>query len=152
MNDEELNNLEVAKVARPYTLHLRDWRDEVVNLVILDNDEVLYIDRELGTQTLGMQSYMGKREKVYSTALGKTLLSQLNEVELEEYLSKHPLNPVTPNTITQPKKLRLELEIPRRQGYSVDMEESKIGGACVAAPIMDYRGDGPSRSATDDLR
>ncbi len=136
-----IDNLEVAKVARPYMLQLKDWCNETVNLALLDDDEVLYIDRELGTKTLGMHSYVGKREKAHSTALGKTLLSQLKEVELEEYLSKHPLNPVTPNTITQPKELRQELEMTRRQGFAVDMEENEIGGACVGAPIMDYQGN-----------
>ena len=136
-----MESLEVAQVARPYMLQLREWRDETVNLAILDDDEVLYIDRELGTQTLGMQSHVGKREKAHSTALGKTLLSQLNDVELEEYLSKYPLDPVTPHTITRAKELRQELEKTKRQGYAVDMEENEIGGACVATPIMDYLGN-----------
>jgi DNA-binding IclR family transcriptional regulator len=68
-------------------------------------------------------------------------LSQLNEVELGEYLSKNSLNPVTPNTITRPTKLRQELAIIRHQGYAVDMEENEIGGICVAAPILDYQGN-----------
>lgn len=84
---------------------------------------------------------MGKREKSHSTALGIALLSQLNEAELEEYLNKHSLNPITPNTITRPKKLREELEIIRHQGYAVDLEENEIGGICIAAPIMDYQGN-----------
>jgi len=136
-----LDNFDVVKIARTHMERLRNWRDETVNIAILDNDEVLYIDRELGTQTLGMQSHVGKREKAHSTALGKSLLSQLNEAELEEYLNKHSLNPVTPNTITQPKELSQELEIIRGQGYAVDMEENEIGGACVAAPIMNYLGN-----------
>ncbi len=136
-----LSGLEVSRIARPYMLQLRDWRDETVNLAILNDDEVLYIERELGTRTLGMQSHVGKREKAHSTALGKALLSQLTEVELGEYLSKYSLNPVTPNTITQPQKLRQELEIIRRQGFATDMEENEIGGVCVAAPILDYQGN-----------
>lgn len=136
-----LNSLEVSRIARPHMLQLRDWRDETVNLAILDNDEVLYIERELGSKTLGMQSHVGKRERAHSTALGKALLSQLTEVEFGEYLSKYSLNPITPNTITQPEKLRQELEMIRRQGYATDMEENEIGGVCVAAPILDYLGN-----------
>ena len=84
---------------------------------------------------------VGKREKAHSTALGKALLSQLDEVELGEYLSKHSLNPITPNTITRPKQLRQELAIIRHEGYAVDMEENEIGGVCVAAPIVDHQGN-----------
>jgi DNA-binding IclR family transcriptional regulator len=136
-----LDNFDIVKTARTHMKRLRIWRDETVNLAILDDDEVLYIDRELGTRTLGMQSHVGKREKAHSTALGKALLSQLDEDELGEYLSKYSLDPITPNTITRPKKLRQELTNFRHQGYAVDMEENEIGGVCIAAPIVDLQGN-----------
>lgn len=44
-----LDNFDVVNTARKHMERLRNWRDETVNLAILDSDEVLYIDRELGT-------------------------------------------------------------------------------------------------------
>lgn len=135
-----LGHLEVTRVALPHLERLRNWRDETVNLAVLDRDEVVYIERLLSSQTLGMRSEVGKRAMAHSTALGKALLSQLPRSELEAFLANCDFPRVTPNTITQPKQLKHELDLVRSRGYAVDMEEDQIGGACIAAPIFDHRG------------
>jgi len=135
-----LGHLEVTRVALPHLERLRDWRDETVNLAVLDEDEVVYVERLLSSQTLGMRSEVGKRAMAHSTALGKALLSQLPRSELDAFLANCELPPVTPNTITKPKKLKHELNLVRSRGYAVDMEEDQIGGVCVAAPVFDHKG------------
>jgi len=134
-----LSHLDISRIALPYMESLREWRDETVNLAILDGDEVVYIERLLSSHTLGMHSRIGKRAMAYSTALGKALLSQLPESELEAFLANFNPVPVTPNTITDLQKFRDELELVRRQGYAVDMEENEVGGVCIGAPIIDHR-------------
>ena len=135
-----LGHLEVTRVALAHLERLRKWRDETVNLAVLDCDEVVYIERLLSPQTLGMRSEVGKRAMAHSTALGKALLSQLSKSELATFLANCDLPPVTPNTITEPEELKHELDLVRSRGYAVDMEEDQIGGACIAAPIFDHRG------------
>lgn len=135
-----LGHLEVTRVALPHLERLRNWRNETVNLAVLDGDEVVYIERLLGSQTLGMRSEVGKRAMAHSTALGKALLSQLPKSELDVFLANCDLPPVTPNTITEPQELKRELELVRSRGYAVDMEEDQVGGACIAAPIFDHKG------------
>ena len=44
---------------------------------------------------------------------------------------------LTPNSITSPEELKKDLERIRRDGYSVDNEESEAGLFCVAAPVLD---------------
>ncbi|HAL62764.1 MAG TPA: IclR family transcriptional regulator [Chloroflexi bacterium] len=135
-----LGHLEVTRVALPHLERLRNWRDETVNLAVLDGDEVVYIERLLSSQTLGMRSEVGKRAMVHSTALGKALLSQLPRSEVDAFLANCDLAPVTPNTITEPQELKHELDLVRSRGYALDMEEDQIGGACIAAPIFDHKG------------
>jgi len=134
-----LGHLEVIRVALPHLERLRNWRDETVNLAVLDGDEVVYIERLLSSQTLGMRSEVGKRAMAHSTALGKALLSQLPKNELDALLANCDLAAITPNTIIEPQELKCELELIRNRGYAADMEEDQIGGACIAAPIFDHR-------------
>jgi IclR family acetate operon transcriptional repressor len=92
-------------------------------------DEVVYIERLLSSQTLGMRSEVGKRAMAHSTALGKVLLSQLPRSELDTFLANCDLPRITPNTITEPQELKQELDLVRSRGYAVDMEEDQIGGS-----------------------
>jgi DNA-binding IclR family transcriptional regulator len=42
---------------------------------------------------------------------------------------------VTPNTITDPKALKRELDEIREQGFALDREEFALGLSCVAVPV-----------------
>jgi IclR family KDG regulon transcriptional repressor len=51
--------------------------DETVHLAILDGNEVLYIAKEEGTNTVRMVSAVGRRFPAYGTGVGKMLLAAL---------------------------------------------------------------------------
>jgi DNA-binding IclR family transcriptional regulator len=50
------------------------------------------------------------------------------------------LKRLTRHTITQPERLRAQLEAVRKTGAAFEFEESVLGNACVAAPILDASG------------
>jgi DNA-binding IclR family transcriptional regulator len=52
-----------------------------------------------------------------------------------------PLPAFTSNSITDPDRLREELDHVRKQGFAVDREEIEEGLMCVAAPIIDAEGN-----------
>ena len=110
--------------------------DETVHLAILTGNEVLYIAKEEGTNTIRMASAMGKRFPAHGTGVGKMLLAALDPAELDQlYPPAEPLAAITPHTITDPQAFRRELAETRRRGYATDLEESTPGLCCVAAPI-----------------
>jgi DNA-binding IclR family transcriptional regulator len=120
--------------------------DETVHLAILDGDEVLYIAKEEGTNTIRMVSAVGRRFPAYGTGVGKMLLSALPLGELNcLYPPEKPLSPITPRTIVDPVAFRRELAETRRRGYATDFEESTPGLCCIAAPV--FNGDGAVAAA-----
>jgi DNA-binding IclR family transcriptional regulator len=68
------------------------------------------------------------------------LLAHMSEDMIETCLNGQSLQSFTPYTITDQKKLRLQLALIRQQGYAIDNEERELGMRGVAAPIMDYEG------------
>jgi IclR family acetate operon transcriptional repressor len=46
----------------------------------------------------------------------------------------------TERTITNPGKLRAELERVRERGMAEDRDENEVGARCIGAPIFDHRG------------
>ncbi len=115
--------------------------DETVHLAVLDGQEVLYIAKEEGTNTIRMVSAVGKRFPAYGTGVGKMLLSALSAAELDRlYPCDQPLAAITARTITDPIVLRQELAATRQRGYATDFEESTPGLCCIAAPVFDSDG------------
>lgn len=115
--------------------------DETVHLAILIDDEVLYIAKEEGTNTIRMASAMGRRFPAHGTGVGKMLLSTLDAVELDQlYPPGQPLRSITPHTITDPLLFRRELAETAARGYATDLEESTPGLCCIAAPIINSEG------------
>ncbi len=153
------DSMDIRNVASPLLQELVDQYKETVHLVIRDRDEVVYIDKIEGPSAINIRSRIGKRNPIHATGVGKCLLAYSDEHDIEKILSRE-LKQYTHNTITNPVKLRKELERIREKGYSIDNEEIEEGLRCIAAPIKDYRGkvisaislSGPSIRITDDKK
>ena len=137
-----LDQVEIRQIAYPCLQGLRDQWNETVNLAILDGTDVVYIERLLGTKTLGMRSEVGRRAHAHTTALGKAILSCLPIADVKAFVAAHGLPAVTPQTITQRQKFFAALDKTRQRGYAMDDEENEPGGRCVGAPVFDHGGRG----------
>ncbi len=113
--------------------------EETVNIGVLDNGEVLYIDRVECHWPLRVQLSPGSRVKVHCTAIGKLLLAHLPEPQLAVTLSNMSLAKYTPTTITDGAALEAECNKIRAQGYSENIGEDHQGLVALAVPIFDER-------------
>lgn len=80
-----------------------------------------------------VELWVGLQDSAHATALGKRILADLPTEERLDYLSRHPLGELTPNTISDRQVLLSQLE--RGSGWSVDREEYAIGHTCIAVPV-----------------
>jgi len=113
---------------------------ETINLGVLEDGQVAYIDVLQSPSALRIAAVPGERNPVHSTALGKAMLAFLPESQVEAILEHHPLIRRTPKTITQKKHLLEHLASVRERAVAFDMEENLSGVVCVAAPIFDQAG------------
>jgi IclR family KDG regulon transcriptional repressor len=138
-----LSQLDLRKEAEPFLRDLAERTKETVHLVILDRNEIVYIDKVETDQNpsgLKMASRIGLRNPAHSSAVGKMILSNFSEEELQSFFKEKSLLRRTENTITDPIQLREHLKSVRKQGYAVDDEENEKGIRCVAAPIYNEIG------------
>ncbi len=137
------DQLDFRKVAEPVLRDLAEKTKQTAHLVILDRDEVVYIEKIETQQPAGglkMASRVGSRNPIHSSAVGKVLLSCLPVEAMEDFLRKKGLPRRTSNTITDPDAFRDHLKIVRSQGYAMDDEENEMGIRCLGAPIFDGKG------------
>jgi DNA-binding IclR family transcriptional regulator len=75
-------------VAKGALESLRDRVGETANLAIRDGWDALYVEQILAQQyTLRVASEVGRRIPLHATAVGKILLSSMNEDELQQFLN-----------------------------------------------------------------
>lgn len=134
-------HLDIGIIARPIIKDLVKELNETVHLVSLQRDELIYIEKVEGHSALTIYSHIGKRAPFHCTGVGKAILSQLSEEEVDRILSSASLEAFTEFTMTNIEKIKGSLPAIREQGYAFDDEEIELGLKCVAAPIFNHQGN-----------
>ena len=120
------------------TAELLDWLaesvGETVHLGRLDGPDIVYLAKRESAHPLRLFSAIGRRLPAHTTALGKALLSHLDEAQLDHTLPD-PLDRLTANTITDRPALRKELDRTRRRGWARDNQENSEGIRCLAVTV-----------------
>ena len=113
---------------------------ETCNLTMLYEGQVIYIDRVDSAWPLKVDLKPGSLVPLHCSASGKLFMSRMPAAKRRTLLGQLPLARFTDNTITDPKKLKAELDRIRSESVAVDKEEYLDGLVCVAVPVM--LGDG----------
>lgn len=135
-----LRSMEAHAVAKPYLEQLVASLGETAFLGVLDDADLVVIDKIDGRRSVRMYADIGSRRPLHSTGIGKALLAHLERAEIDRIIAAKPLTRYTKNTITDPEALRAELEKIRRLGYAEDNEEMEDGLYCIGAPLFNYSG------------
>lgn len=148
----------VYAIARPEVARLAAETGEMANLVVEEHGLGVYVDVARGEKAINLDTYIGKREYLHNTAVGKAILAHLPDAEVEAILDRWGMPRETERTVTSRDDLEAELRTTRERGYAIDREERLRGLRCVAAPIVQEGTDvvgalsvsGPASRMDDD--
>ncbi len=126
----------LREAATPLAHHLRSLTRLTSNVAVRADDHILYLER-LHHATPD-DTHAGSRGPLHATALGKVILAHSDPALVETVLERG-LEPVAERTIVDPAALRAELVRIRSNRLAFDMEESRPGSFCVAAPVLGRR-------------
>jgi DNA-binding IclR family transcriptional regulator len=126
--------------ARPYLDRLQRQFGETVFFCILDDGQVFYVEKVESQQSVRTACTVGSRAPAYCTAVGKAMLAELPETEVNEVIRRWGLKAVTANTITTAAALKAELRAVSSRGYAIDNEEKEEGLRCVSAAVRGHSG------------
>lgn len=133
----ERSTRSLSSWAIPYLTGLVDALGETANLARLEGDEIVYVAQVPSRHSMRMFTEVGRRVKPHCTAVGKALLAQLRDDQVEAIVRRGGLPAQTGSTITTSGELIEELATVRRQGFAVDDGEQEIGVHCVAVALAD---------------
>jgi DNA-binding IclR family transcriptional regulator len=129
----------LQRVSYPWLCHLGEVTGEMVTLMVQSGREGVTIDVVESFHPLKIPGHLGGRFPLHATAGGKVLLAWRSEAEIDQ-LVVPPLAKCTAATITNPVKLKRELEVTRSRGYGISAGEWRDEIFAVGAPIRDHRG------------
>ncbi|MCL6445138.1 MAG: IclR family transcriptional regulator [Alicyclobacillus sp.] len=134
------NDLDLRTLALPVMAELHTRFDETVYLSVLAKNglEGIVIEKLDSPRTMLVLRQVGDRVPLYASATGKSLLSGLNEEELERYFNAVDLIPFSKTTIVDKEALLREVEMIRRNGYAITHDELNDGASAVSAPIRNH--------------
>lgn len=131
----------LASLASPHLRQLRDRTRENVNLGLVEDGEIVFVDRAESREIARSVAPVGGRVPMTASAMGKAVLAARSREDLVAAVARTGRLRFTANTLVGEEALRSELEKVRRDGYSVDDEEMVKGLRCVAAAILDHHGE-----------
>lgn len=135
-----LSSTDIIKIASPVIKTLNELTGEAVSVGILEGDSLVVVMKEETKGAIRIATHVGTVVLAYSSGMGKALLSELTEKEIDRLYPEPRLKPRTKNTIVSKKQLKLELEEIRRIGIAYGREESFEGIESVASVIRDTNG------------
>ncbi|MEX2416580.1 MAG: IclR family transcriptional regulator [Paenibacillaceae bacterium] len=133
------SNTDVYQESQPILKKLVEDIGETAHISVLDNLDVIYIQKLECNHPVRFLTHVGKRNPAYCTSSGKVLIAHADERKIQQMLESE-LNPFTKYTITNPKELHAHLKKVKEEGFAFSMEEFLEGVNSIAAPIYDYTG------------
>jgi IclR family transcriptional regulator, pca regulon regulatory protein len=139
-----INSMELREVAAPHLRQLSDDTGYTVNMAILDELDIVYVERcrsgRAAQREIDLNLHVGARLPAFCTSLGKVLLAYLPADEQTSRLEQIDFTRRGPNTLTSRTALIAELKRVRASGFAVNNEELAYGLRSIAAPVLLHDG------------
>lgn len=135
-----VRRMDLVSIARPAMERLAHATGETVHLSVLDDTDVVYVDKIDSRHQIRAHTSVGMRAPAFAMATGKAMLSHKPDEFLERFV---PLfKRYTSTTRTTIEELRADIAEVRQQGYATVLHgEWREGIAACACAILGRAGD-----------
>ena len=127
-----LDNYDVVKTLSPIINSLSNKTKETVDLAILNKTHMVLLDRVLGSYRLGVNSKVGLKLRLSTTASGKSALSLLDTNKAKAFLESENQQ----QRIKDVKKLEDEIAKAGINGVAYDFDENNDGISALGSSFI----------------
>ena len=140
LTSQVINKIDEIGIVKKYLEELSREFNETVFYAKEEDEEVAYFSKIEGQKNVRTTAVLGSKRPLYCTGLGKAILSTYNKIDVEKYLEKTELIPITDYTIVDKRLLLKDIMESSERGYAIDSREGENHLLCVAAPIRNQSG------------
>jgi IclR family transcriptional regulator, pca regulon regulatory protein len=135
-----LRSNQIVAVLQPVLDEIASAAQEISSLAVLDGDDVVFIARGSPTRMFSGGVDIGYRLPSFCTAVGRVLLGRVGDAELKTRLGAMKREALTPQSVTDPKRLLAAIAADRTRGYSLVDREAEPHFRSIAVPVKRYDG------------
>jgi IclR family transcriptional regulator, KDG regulon repressor len=135
-----LDKIDLKSVTHPHLMRMAHETRESYYVAIMDDNEVIIIDRADTPEIWRMVARLGQRSPLHATASGQILISEASDEMLSAIIGRTGLKKFTQRTITSMAKLKDRLKEVRKAGFVIADAEYKPDLCVISVPIRDHHG------------
>lgn len=135
-----LGSLNLTDLAQPLMEDLARRVTQSCSMAVLDGQSIVYVLRVPGQRVMSVTLGVGARLPAFCAAMGRVLLSGLDEAGLDAWLAQCKPSKLTPHTQTDLRRLRGIVNDVRMQGYAYVEQELELGLCSIAVPLRNADG------------
>jgi len=133
-----LRSNQIVAVLQPVLDRISLAALEISSVAVLDGDDVVFIARSSPTRIFTGGVDIGYRLPSFCTAVGRALLGRFADAELKERLTAMRRDVLTPQTVTDTKRLFAVIAADRERGYSLVDREAEPHFRSISVPVKRY--------------
>ena len=122
-------------LAQAHIEELVDQLHESSSISVLDRDEIVYVARVPTKRIMTISLAVGSRLPAFATSMGRVMLADLPDAQIDAFLARAELTPLTSRTVTDAVALRALLLEVREQGWALVDQELEDGVRSIAAAL-----------------
>ncbi|QOZ67417.1 IclR family transcriptional regulator domain-containing protein [Bradyrhizobium arachidis] len=135
-----LSSQNMWETLEPFVEEVVNELNESCTVGVLDWPDVIYVARVQARRVVNATLSVGSRIPAHASSLGHIVLGALDPAALDELLGKAKLAKRSPNTITDPARLKKAIALARQRGWALGDQEFEEGVRSVAVPLFDRNG------------
>ena len=129
------HSLGLGRLAQQAMEKLAQDVDESSSMSVLDGSEIVYVLRVPVRRVMSIALGVGARLPAFAASMGRVMLADLPEPQLNAWLRNHKFRSFTNLTLHTANALKAELQRVRSQGYALVSQELELGLCSIAVPI-----------------
>lgn len=131
----------LASVATPYLKEIAKTTGEACSMSVLQGENIVYVAREASDRIMSVNIRLGADFPALYTSMGRAIIANLDDDEVNSRVNSAVLRPLTPKTITSNAELLKRLGEIKAKGYSLVNEELELGLLSMAVPVFAFSDD-----------
>jgi len=135
-----LASQDIYDIARIPADELRSETGFTVHVSVLEGTEIVYVYRALSDRSMVSNVPVGSRLPAFSTTMGRVLLSDLPEEDLDRRFEGYVFERMSPHAPSSLDELKPILKADRERGYVAQSSHLATGTFSIAAPLVSRYG------------
>jgi IclR family pca regulon transcriptional regulator len=125
----------ISTILQPALERLSAEIGEASSAAVLDGDDVVMIAHASPPRVLQLSAQVGLRLPAVSSSLGRVILADMTDGEIDAFLARVRPKQLTPHSVTDKNELRRRILKARNDGYALADQEVELGFRSIAVAL-----------------